>query len=372
MRIAFVLPTRNRHAELGQTLERLGGLELACGAEVIVVDNASDEPARAAAELANGVRCRVIRMDENLGAAARNVGVRASDERSEWVVMLDDDSSPLDGAFAGVLAGQGADVAAVMADIRLGDGSRERGGLPEVFIGCGVAIRREVFAACGGYDASFGYYAEEYDLAARIIAGGGRVVFAPGFGVLHRKVSGQRDLGVILARLVRNNGWVMRRYAPQADLTERLAANESRYRAIAETEGVSGAFEIGLDELRRTIGTQARTPLTREHWERFTGERAAREAIWAQVEAMDSAGRGLRVAVVDRGKNDWAIDRVMGELAAAGRVRVTEELHAADAVVIGTLSPGPMLDAAERWWSMGVSVMVPFVGATRRVMTAWG
>jgi hypothetical protein len=318
----------------------------------VVVDNASRERARPPEELAGRVPVRVIRLEENLGAAARNIGVRAASPDAQWVVMLDDDSVPIDGAFVDLLARQPGDVSAVMADIVLPDGSRERGGLPEVFIGCGVAIRRGVFERLGGYDASFGYYAEEYDLAARMLIAGFRVVFEPGFGVVHRKVTGQRDMGLILSRLVRNNAWVMQRYAPDAELAARLAENEQRYRAIAAKEGVVPAFEAGADEVRRTLGTQPRTPMPEALWRRFTGEAAAQAAIAEQIKRLRDA-RGPRacvtVCVVERGKNDWAIDRVLAGQAEQGVARVTSDLHAAEAVVIGTMSPGPMLDAAERW-----------------------
>ena len=135
--------------------------------------------------LANGTVCRVIRLDHNAGAAARNVAVEASSPETDWIVMLDDDSHPVESVepFAATvdrLRERPDSVAAVMADIHLPAlGRRESGGLPEVFIGCGVAIRRGAFLAVGGYDASFGYYVEEYDLAARFLQRGWSVAFDP-------------------------------------------------------------------------------------------------------------------------------------------------------------------------------------------------
>ena len=74
-----------------------------------------------------------------------------------------------------------------------------------LFIGCGVAVRREAFRALGGYDTAFNYYAEEYDLAARMILAGGRVAFEQDFRVTHAKDARGRNMDLILARLVRNN-----------------------------------------------------------------------------------------------------------------------------------------------------------------------
>jgi len=360
--IAYVLPTRDRPGELARTLAAIGrlaahgpGADAATAAEVVVVDNASRTPARGPNWLDNGVAVRVVRLEHNEGAAARNIGVRGTRADTEWVVMLDDDSAPLDDRFVRALDEYPADVAAVTADIFLPDGSRERGGLPEVPIGCGVALRRWAFAAAGGYDAAFGYYAEEYDLAAKLIRAGRRVVFDPRFRVVHRKVPGGRDMGVILGRLVRNNGWVVQRYAPDAELGERLEENERRYGAIARKEGAVEGYERGLAELRATIGAQQRTPMGESEWARFTGLAAAREALGAAHGERPFASAEL----IERGKNDWAVELALRELG----VEVVGS--GADVRVIGTMSPGPMLDAAERMpdaiapWAMCRQVLDP-------------
>src|SRR5437868_5875051 len=166
--ISYVLPTRNRPERLKQTLRAIATLgDHACcgGAEVVVVDNASTERLILPARLESGVAVKSLLRKTNEGAAARNAGVAASDPSSEWIVMLDDDSYPDDTEFMARLAAQPADVGAVSADIWLSakrdkQAVRESGGLPEVFIGCGVAIRRKLFVELGGYDASFNYYVE--------------------------------------------------------------------------------------------------------------------------------------------------------------------------------------------------------------------
>ncbi|MEQ8769128.1 MAG: glycosyltransferase [Phycisphaerales bacterium] len=337
--ISYVIPTKDRHAELARTLDAIGSIAEhgpgAMPAEVIVVDNASDEPARAPNWLPNGVAVRVERLHSNEGAAGRNAGVLRASAQTEWVVMLDDDSAPMDGAFVAALDDHAADVGAVSADIFLSDGSRERGGLPEVFIGCGVAIRRWAFLASGGYDPSFGYYAEEYDLAAKLMLGGRRIAFDPRFRVLHRKVPGGRDMDVILRRLVRNNGWVLQRYAPDDELEARLGENEARYRAIADKEHARAGFDAGLEELKATLGRQRRTPMDRAVWDRFTGLAAARAAL---REAMDRSPFET-AQIVEPGKNAWVIERALRELG----VEIVEE--GAVERVVGTMSPGPMLDA---------------------------
>lgn len=336
MSISYVLPTRDRATTLARTLHALGTLPHHA-AEVIVVDNASDVPAVAPALLENGIPARVIRMDNNAGAAARNAGAHAAS--GDWVVMLDDDSRPTNTDYLAVLRAAPSGVLAVTADILLSRGVRESGGLPEVPVGCGVAYRRDTFLDLGGYDAQFGYYAEEYDLAARILLAGGRVAFDDRFVIEHDKAKAGRDMDRILSCLVRNNGWVMQRYAPSNERRARLRSDRKRYRAIARREHATDGFAKGLLELRASRAAQARSPLPPALWDRFTGLAHARAAIARELERKHFGS----AAVVAEGKNAWAIRRALVE---AG-VRLVGARGAAT-LVVGTLSPGPMLDASQQ------------------------
>jgi GT2 family glycosyltransferase len=391
--ISYIIPTRDRPERLNLTLRALGELKghhphERGGAEVLIIDNASRHPPTPPAALANGLRVRTIYRAGNEGAASRNVGVELADPTSEWVVMLDDDSHPVDTGFIRRLQRAPADVAAVSADIYLpGLARRESGGLPEVFIGCGVAIRRRVFLELGGYDAAFNYYAEEYDLAARMMRAGYRIAFDPWFRVEHHKVAGGRDVNTIMARLVRNNGWVMQRYAPEEVRREQIREQRRRYHGISEKEGALRGFAEGLAELRRTIGLQTRTPMPRAMFDRFTGLSHAREALGAahRVRPFSTA------MVVDEGKNGWVVRKALAELgvevvnewpyrmkprgmrcsgARAGcqeRAIQDEERGSRDAevLVIGSMSPGPMLDAYERR-----TLRMPG-GPLKRVIAPW-
>lgn len=346
--ISYVIPTRDRPQRLKSTLLRLEALgEHAGGAEVIVVDNDSRERAILPRRLRNGLEVRSISLRANIGAAARNIAVKEADPRSAWIVMLDDDSYPIDLSFVDGLGHMAGDVAAVSADIYLslpaeatdprGIIRRESGGLPEVFIGCGVAVRRGVFERLGGYDPSFGYYAEEYDLAARMLIAGFRVQFEPSFRVFHAKDQTRRDMNVILERLVRNNGWVAQRYAPECRRVAEIRETRKRYRRIAETENAIAGYGRGLVELRRTIRSQRRTPMTPSQHDRFTGLGAAREALGGRYRE-----RPFRTArIVDEGKNAWVVETALQEMG----VEIIRDARDADVAVIGTMSPGPMLDA---------------------------
>jgi GT2 family glycosyltransferase len=341
--ISYVLPTRDRPGALRRTLAALGRLDHGAEeAEVLVADNGSCPAAVAPPHLRNGVSVRVIRLESNEAAAARNRAAHRA--RGDWLVMLDDDSHPLDTGFIDPLAEAGDDVAAVGAEVFLADGSHEAGGLPEVYVGCGAAVRRGAFLAAGGYDPSFGFYAEEYDLCARLLAAGARVVHDPRFRVLHEKTPSGRDMTLIVERLVRNNGWVHLRYAPDAELVERLRETILRYGEIARRESAVAGWLRGLVELAATHHDQPRRPLSAVVFDRFTGLAHVRASLSAPGGPVDvAASRGDRVAVVDEGKHCWAVFRVLGELGC----RIVSDPASADLLVIGTLSPGPMLDALE-------------------------
>lgn len=358
---AFVLPTHNRFDVLGRTLEALGSLTLGgYRGWVVVVDNASQSLPRVPRWLDNGLQVILVKASENLGTAARNLGLQAGvqsvDASVEWVIMLDDDSYPLeqsDRPFASVLDGlfgQPDDVAAVSGDVVLPEqGTREWGGLPEVFVGCGVAIRHRAFVEVGGYDASFGYYVEEYDLAAKFLCAGWRVVFEPGFVVAHHKVSTGRDMNRILMRLVRNNSIVMQRYAPESIRQAMLQEIQSRYRAIAEKEDALAGYTKALAELDAVLEAQQRQPMEWALWDRFTGLTAATEAIRHAWDAQPFT----RYAIVEPGKNAWVVKQALEQLRRvieSERSATLESVdpHAAQVLVVGTMSPGPMLDAGER------------------------
>lgn len=371
--ISFVLPTRNRPRRLLDTLAKLSRLDLA-GAEVIVVDNASDERAFLPRELECGTPIREIRLATNEGAAARNHGVAASSPRSEWIVMLDDDSYPLDRGFLHALAAMPPQVGAVSADITLTkkigpEHVRESGGLPEVFIGCGVAIRRRAFIDAGGYDHAFQYYVEEYDLAAKLLMRGFEVRFEPTFRVRHAKDATNRNMDLILERLIRNNCWIAQRYAPEHDRLNEIRQTRHRYRAIAAKEHAMEGFARGLAEARRTIRHQNRTPMDDATWARFTGLAAAREAM-KQAFTRQAFNTAM---LVDEGKNAWAVRQALEELG----VRVVGYGEPAQVEVIATMSPGPMLDAWTQRVAMqragGVRLLAPWRitrTATRRLRKA--
>lgn len=345
--ICYVLPTRNRPERLAHTLAALGRLGphrargRAVQVTVAVVDNASSPPPTVPERLSWGAEVILLRRRDNAGAAARNDGLRACHPGCRWIVMLDDDSHPMDTRFVEALDSAPPDVGAVAAEIFVPRwNGREAGGLPEVFVGCGVAIRRDLFASLGGYDRRFHYYVEEYDLAARVLLAGMRVTLDRRFRVAHHKDPERRNMGLICRRLVRNNAWIMLRYAPRGERLERIADDLSRYFNVALRERALRGYALGLGELAFSWHNQPRREMPGPIWERFTGLAHARAGLRAAY-----AERPFRRAtLVEVGKNAWAVVRALRELG----VEITDEAPRAEALVIATLSPGPMLDAWQR------------------------
>ncbi len=341
--ISYILPTHDRPDRLAKSLTRIGRLcaldhaQLG-GAEVVIVDNASHAAPTLPKRLANSLPVRSFRMASNQGAAARNFA--AEQAQGDWLIMLDDDSYPLDTDFISVLDETPSDVAAIGADIRLPDERREAGGLPEVYVGCGAAIRRQAFLDAGGYDPSFHYYAEEYDLCAKLLLAGHRIVHDDRFRVKHEKVSAGRDMNVILKYLVRNNGWIVQRYAPPEQRITMLRETIVRYGRIAELESAQAGYLEGLTELFARLQDQSQTQMPLPLFDRFTGLSHARRTL-AESPLVN---KHTRIAIVDEGKNAWAVEQAIREVGAT----IVDEQSDAQLLVIGTLSPGPMLDAYER------------------------
>ena len=211
---------------LASVFERLGGLE----AEVIVVDNASDDDTVARIE-AKFPQVRLIRNAENRGfAAANNQAIAVA--RGRHVLLLNSDTLvrgevlPASVAF---LDGHD-DVGAMGCRVLNTDGTvqdnnihfptlpRMVSGLVglrklglhrpdparqaevDVVAGCYLMVRRDVIEAVGGLDEAFFFFGEETDWCRRMRAAGWRVVYAPVGEITHhgggsvKRLNDRRDV----------------------------------------------------------------------------------------------------------------------------------------------------------------------------------
>lgn len=343
--ISYITCTRNRRTELTGTILALDALhrDSPVDAELVIADNASDTPIVDWLPKTS-LPIHVVRLDSNKAAAGRNYAAERASH--DWLVMLDDDSVPRDLGHLPSIARADTSTAAIMADITLPNGMRERGGLPEVLVGCGAALRKTAFLGVGGYDPSFHFYAEEPDLCARLISAGWSIGFDPWFRVLHHKTSTNRDMDNMLRLVTRNQGVVIERTTPDADLRFLRRDHLRRCRWIAEKEDSVEGFARGLAELRVRRRAIDRRPMTLTHFNRFTGLHYAREAVQHALRT-----RPFNTAcLTHEGKHAWAVRRALEE----SSISVIESPTDADRLVIATMSPGPMLDALAEMHALGM------------------
>jgi hypothetical protein len=111
-----------------------------------------------------------------------------------------------------------------------------------------------------------------------------------------------------------------------------------------------------MTELRRTQEDQPSQPMSDALFDRFTGLTHVRAELAGHP---DLAGR-VRAAVVDEGKHAGIVRQALREVGA----RLAADEAAADVLVIGTLSPGPMLDARESRRAEDRPVLLPWQPST--------
>ncbi|MDP8993048.1 MAG: glycosyltransferase [Actinomycetota bacterium] len=187
LRASVVVITRNRRDELLRSLRRLE--RLPDRAETIVVDNDSSDGTLDAVRRAFP-DIRLIRLDRNLGAVARTVGVRAAS--SPVVAFADDDSwwapGSLDRAASHfdrhgdlalicariVVEPQGTvDRACLkMATAPIGRGAHSPGPRILGHLACGTVVRRSAYLEVGGYSELIHFGGEERLLSLDLAVAG--------------------------------------------------------------------------------------------------------------------------------------------------------------------------------------------------------
>jgi GT2 family glycosyltransferase len=195
--VTIVVATRNRQRRLAETAAHHR-------AAVIVVDNGSGEPLRLPG-------ADVVRLDTNVGAAARNIGVERA--RTPNVAFADDDSYWAPGSLvrAAALMRAHPRAALLAAEVRVGPGRRldpvsaamaaaplgtppgAAGPCVLGFLACSVVVRREAFLAAGGFSPRLFVYGEEALLAMDLAAAGHQLSYVPSLQVRHFPEPAGRD-----------------------------------------------------------------------------------------------------------------------------------------------------------------------------------
>ena len=226
----IVISTRDRADRVEATVARL--LDLPDAWAVIVVDDASRDDTTARLRRRFGTHIRTIRLEDNRGAAARNVGVRAAD--TEFVAFADDDSWWRPGSLgaASHLLREHPEVALVAASVVV-EPSGEYDPIVEEFatsplpvlaagrtvlgfLACASVVRRAAFLDVGGFHPILHVGGEEQLLAIDLRTAGWQLVHAPHVVAHHAPESndaGRRRRSVVMSRN-RLLAAVMRRPGP--------------------------------------------------------------------------------------------------------------------------------------------------------------
>jgi GT2 family glycosyltransferase len=264
-RVTTVVATRDRWPDLEVSLSRHTG-------PVVLVDNGSRDgtPALVRARFPD---VRVVELDRNLGAVARNLGVRAAE--TPYVAFADDDSWWAPGALERAAGHFDAHprLGVLAATILVGPEERldpacaemSRSPLPREpdlpwppvlgFVACGSIVRREAYLAAEGFDEVVEFAGEEERLAMDLAVRGWGLAYVDDVVAHHHPSTSREGSADRRARLARNRALTaaMRRPWP---VVARTAWSLART-GPAERRGVAQA----VARLPRALRRRAVVPL---------------------------------------------------------------------------------------------------------------
>lgn len=249
--VTVVIATHNRRDQLLRFLPEHS-------APVILVDNGSDDgtPEAVASHFPD---VRVIRLPDNIGAAARTIGVAAAE--TDYVAFADDDSywagDSLERA-AGLLdaypraalltarvlvgtEGRVDPISVEMARAPLGTPDDLPGPSVLGFLACAAVVRRGPFLAAGGFEPRLHVYGEEALLAMDLAAAGWGLAYVPSLVVRHLPAPQGRDPRTRRRRQARNDlltSWLRRPLA---------VAVRDGLRALADADARGGLADALAD-----------------------------------------------------------------------------------------------------------------------------
>lgn len=215
--------SHNRRQTLTRSLEHLRPLIDGELAELILIDNASTDPAQSPFFDRCPAHARHIRLNANTGVAAFNTG--AIEARAHLLLILDDDAwvsrEVLESAVARLNADNSRSAVALMP-VHPNTGRPEwtwgaslsspREDWP--FLGAGLVVRTDRWHAVGGYEAGYFLYTNDTDLALKLLAlgGGTGVHFDPALTVFHDSQSVEPRPLLWFRLATRNRVWMARRH----------------------------------------------------------------------------------------------------------------------------------------------------------------
>jgi GT2 family glycosyltransferase len=257
-RVTVVVITRNRADDLSRSIVNHE-------AGLIVVDNASAEPIADTVEfLRPDATC--VRLQENLGAVARNIGVQRA--TSDYVAFADDDSWWAPGSLARAVTIMDAHprLAVLAGRVLVGEENRPDpinglmaqgpiGSDPDLpgpnivgFLACGAVVRRSAFLSVGGFDPVVFFAGEEERVCLDLLSDGWGLAYVDDV-VAHHRPAHRDDEPSRRALLARNailTAWMRRPLSVAAARTVRFALQ-----GVDERAGVKAACRRLPAALRR-------------------------------------------------------------------------------------------------------------------------
>ncbi len=228
-KLSIVFLNYNRLAETRRTVAHLRDiLANRKDTQVLAVNNGSDDGTRAYLRT-QAHWLTLVDMDQNMGIAGLNEGFKQAG--GEYILVLDDDSHPRDNATLDRIIAcldTRPQVGIVACCIESDSGQPARTWhLPEkdmpgpsmAFVGCGFAIRRDLFERVGWYPERFFLYQNEMEVAIRVMQQGCQIRYEPDCRVVHRESRVGRTNWRRVYFPTRNTIWIIRRYFPFPDAT---------------------------------------------------------------------------------------------------------------------------------------------------------
>ncbi|MBC8145223.1 MAG: glycosyltransferase family 2 protein [bacterium] len=220
--IAVGLLSFNRADEVLRTLELFDAIDYpSAKLHLVVIDNASSDGTADRVRQRFGDRVEIVRLDENIGAIARNQSILGRPEK--YIFQFDEDTAPADPTtirdavewfdrhpHVGALCFRSLNVHTGMSDWgplekfasrRLPDGSSEG-----IFaIGNGMGFRRDAVQRTMGYDPRIFWGAEELHFGLELLYNNITIAYHPGLVIVHRQLPRVMPRAQVVEQEVRNN-----------------------------------------------------------------------------------------------------------------------------------------------------------------------
>jgi GT2 family glycosyltransferase len=260
-RLSIIFLNYNRLEETRFTVDHLRSLVRGRDdTEVIAVDNGSVDGTALFLRQHEGW-IRLLLLNRNLGIAGLNRGFCLA--TGDYIMVLDDDSHPRDASTLDHLIAvldQNPHIGVVACRIESPDGRPVRTwhlpkenvpGSSMAFVGCGFAIRRDLFKRIGWFPEDFFLYQNEIETAIRVMKEGYGIHYAPACRVIHRESKKGRTSWRRVYFPTRNTIWIIRRYFP---LYESIYMIASRLLLGLIRAAQSGQLRCYLEAVRDGFG----------------------------------------------------------------------------------------------------------------------